>query len=216
MLSRIFGKRAETTVSLKEELAALERRASAAAQGYETQFLIRAGDLCAESGEQVKALEYYGRAIDAYLESGRFNAAEAVCQKVLRIAPMAVRARCTLAWLQIGGGHVQDAIRAIDAYVSASGSDEQEELAARQLSLMAEASISEELREHVGGHLLNLDPQLAELVFRGLYEVRNGLADPPAADEHVLWERMLRAALMGPEQMRADEEFAAALTQGAA
>jgi tetratricopeptide (TPR) repeat protein len=219
MFNGLFRKRAsaQASGSLREELAALERRASAAAQGYETQFLIRAGDLCSEAGEGERAMGYYGRAIDAYLESGRFNAAEAVCQKLLRISPRAVRARCTLAWLHIGSGNLQDAIGAVEAYVAASAPGEQEELAARQLVMMAEATSNLELREQLGGHLLDLgELKGADAVFGGVFQVRNGLAEPPATDEHILWERMLRASLMGPEQLRADEEFAAALTQGAA
>src|SRR5690606_16963117 len=86
---------------LEQELGSLERQAAAASPGYETQFLNRAGNLCVEAGQPDRALGYYGRAIDAYLESGRYAAAEVLCGKLLRIAPDAVRVRCTLAWLAL-------------------------------------------------------------------------------------------------------------------
>ena len=89
---------------LERELQLLEDQVKRASPGYETQFLNRAGKLCVDAGEPARALGYYGRAIDVYLESGRFNAAEVLCKTVLQIAPDAVRARCTLAWLSIGKG----------------------------------------------------------------------------------------------------------------
>jgi hypothetical protein len=91
--------------SLTRELQSLERQAREASPGYETQFLNRAANLCQEAGHVDRALIYYGRAIDAYLESGRFSAAEVVCRKILKMAPATVRARCTLSWLAIGKGH---------------------------------------------------------------------------------------------------------------
>ena len=104
-MSHLFrGKRRDAGNPLEAELQELERQVTAASPGYETQFLNRAGNLCVEAHQPARALGYYGRAIDAYLESGRFGAAEVLCRKVLQIAPQAVRARCTLAWLTLGKG----------------------------------------------------------------------------------------------------------------
>lgn len=209
---RLFRRtQAETPRNLDQELAELERRATSAATGYETQFLIRAGDLCVDAAKRERALEYYGRAIDGYLESGRFSAAEAVCQKLLRLAPGAVRARCTLAWLCIGSGHLADAQREIASYVHAAADSLVGEYAAQQLRMMASATTALALREAIGEHLMDLgDHTGADEVFGEVFRIHNGLDVAPEQDAHVLWERMLRAALMGPEQMREQEEFEAA------
>ena len=89
MTSLFRGRGGDGPRRLHRELAALEEQARTASPGYETQFLNRAGNLCVESGQPERALAYYGRAIDAYLESGRFSAAEVLCRKVLQIAPNA-------------------------------------------------------------------------------------------------------------------------------
>ena len=78
---------------LDKRLQSLEQQADIALPGFDAQFFNRAGDLCVESGDRPRALHYYGRAIDAYLRAGRYNAGGAVCRKLLRVSPGAVRAR---------------------------------------------------------------------------------------------------------------------------
>lgn len=210
-MSQIFKGRTDGEQSLEHELQALERQARNASPGYETQFLNRAGNLCAESGHPGRALEYYGRAIDAYMESGRFSAAEVLCTKVLRLSPHAVRTRCTLAWLAIGKGYRAGTDQEIAEYVRAARRAGTEELAAKQIRLMAEAATNLDLRELLGEHLMDLGHfEDAERVLAGVYEERNGLRSPPAQDEGKLWSKLLRAALMGPAELnqnaRAEEE----------
>lgn len=188
---------------LERQLANLEIQASEASSGYETQFLNRAGNLCVEAGQPGRALGFYGRAIDAYLESGRFNAAEVLCRKVLEIAPQAVRARCTLAWLALGKGHQGTTRGSIAEYVQASQRAGQQSLAARQLMMMAEATSSVDLREEIADHLLRLDATAeADHVHGLVYQERNGLRPPMVPDEGKLWGKLLRAALMGPQELR--------------
>src|SRR5690606_22402582 len=122
MLSLFFGggrQRAEQTVTLATELEELERQAREASPGYDAQLYNRAAELCLNAGDRVSALKYLGRAIDAYLDTGRFNAAAVLCQKVLRISPEAVRARSTLTWLALGQEDVEGAERALADYVAA-------------------------------------------------------------------------------------------------
>lgn len=193
----------ELPPALEQELRLLERQAKEASPGYETQFLNRAGNLCVEAGHPQRALSFYGRAIDAYLESGRFSAAEVVCKKLLRMAPDAVRARCTLAWLAIGKGYRSGTDEEIADYVRAAEKAHREGLATKQLRMMAEAAVNTELRELIAEHLLELgDAEGADRVFHAIYAERNGLRPPPVADEGKLWGRLLRAALMGPEELK--------------
>ena len=190
--------REPTEPGLEARLQSLEQQAEIALPGFDAQFFNRAGDLCVEAGEERRALGYYGRAIDAYLRAGRYNASGAVCRKLLRISPGAVRARCTLAWLSIGKGLLGDAQHEIDEYVEASVAAGDADLARRHLKMSAEATRNRELRSRLADHLHTLgDTEAAERV-RG--------SDPdteaPAEEPEALWSRVLRAALMGPEDLR--------------
>lgn len=194
---------AESNPKLERELAALESQTRTASPGYETQFLNRAGNLCVEARMPRRALGYFGRAIDAYLESGRFSAAEVLCRKVLRIAPEAVRARCTLAWLAIGRNAPKETEEEITRYVEAAQRAGKEELATRQLVMMAEATPSVGLRERLAEHLFDLGSDAdADRVLGMVFAERNGLRPAPVPDEGALWASLLRAALMGPQELR--------------
>lgn len=204
-MSQLFRGRgdAESNQKLERELASLEEQTRTASSGYETQFLNRAGNLCVEAGMPQRALSYFGRAIDAYLESGRFSAAEVLCRKMLRIAPEAVRARCTLAWLAIGKGIRAETEEEISDYVRAAQRAGKEGLAARQLVMMAEAATRVELRERLAEHLLEIGAEAdANRVLGVVFAERNGLRAPSPQDEGKLWAKLLRAALMGPQELR--------------
>lgn len=203
-MSNIFrGRGADGAGRLEKDLAELESQAKTASPGYETQYLNRAGNLCVEAGQAARALGFYGRAIDAYLESGRFSAAEVLCRKVLQIAPQAVRARCTLAWLALGKGFQESTRSEITDYVHAAERAGQQDFAAKQLMMMAEAAIDVDLRQEIAEHLLQLDEaEKADRVFGLVFEERNGLRPEPIADEGKLWAKLLRAALMGPRELQ--------------
>ncbi len=192
------------SASLTKELQSLERQAREASPGYETQFLNRAANLCQEAGHIDRALVYYGRAVDAYLESGRFSAAEVVCRKILKMAPQTVRARCTLSWLAIGKGHRTGTDEQVTAYVEAARFAGREPLAAKQIRMMAEAAPGVELRELLARHLLDLgDAEGADATFGRVFAEANGLRSAPVEDQAKLWAKMLRGALMGPEELKA-------------
>ena len=183
---------------LDKQLRALEQQAEIALPGFDAQFFNRAGDLCVEGQDRDRALAYYGRAIDAYLRAGRYNAAGAVCRKLLRISPGSVRARCTLAWLSIGKGLLGDAQWEVDEYVDAAVAAGQSDLAARQLRMMADATYDPELRALLTDHLAKLGD--ADAAVPEPPEGQTAREEPEA-----LWSRVLRAALMGPEDLRAGE-----------
>lgn len=202
VLSRLFRSGNKRETQLEKELARLEEQTQSASSGYETQFLNRAGALCVDAGQPARALGYYGRAIDVYLETGRFSAAEVLCRRVLEITPQAVRARCTLAWLELGKGFATTAADEIREYVQAAERAGQEKFATKQLMMMAEAASDDSLREGIAHHLLRLDAtEKAEQLFARLYQERNGLRAPPAPDQGSLWTKLLRAALMGPKEL---------------
>ncbi|MFP4623720.1 MAG: hypothetical protein ACLFRX_06025 [Gemmatimonadota bacterium] len=179
---------------LDQRLRSLEQQAEIALPGFDAQFFNRAGDLCVEARDRARAPGYYGRAIDAYLRAGRYNAAGAVCRKLLRISPGAVRARCTLAWLSIGKGLLSDAEWEVDEYVQTAVDAGQVDLARKQIRMMAEATYNPDLRALLADHLRKLgDPE-------GPVRATTNPEHPEEPD--ALWSRVLRAALMGPEDLR--------------
>lgn len=188
----------EPEPGLEKRLKSLEQQAEVALPGFDAQFFNRAGDLCVEAQDRRRALGYYGRAIDAYLRAGRYNAASAVCRKLLRISPGAVRARCTLAWLSIGKGLLSDAQSEVDEYVQAAVDAGQADLALQQVRMMADATFNPELRALLADHLNKLgDSEAAERVM-----APGAMDNHPREEAEALWSRVLRAALMGPDDMR--------------
>lgn len=183
--------------SLDKQLESLEQQAGIALPGFDAPFFNRAGDVCVEAQDRRRALTYYGRAIDAYLRAGRYNAAGAVCRKLLRVSPGSVRARCTLAWLSIGKGLLGDAEWEIDEYVRAALAAQQGDLARSQLRMMIEATHDPELRSLLADHLRNLGDPAADAA-----ETATPADEPAGEEAEALWSRVLRAALMGPEDLR--------------
>jgi hypothetical protein len=204
-MSQLFrGRSNEKAGKLDKELAALESQVKGASPGYETQFLNRAGNLCVEADQPERALGYYGRAIDAYMESGRFSAAEVLCRKMVQIAPQAVRPRCTLAWLALGkGAAAEGTVAAIEDYVSAAEKGGQIVFAAKQLFMMAEATSDPELRQQLAAFLIQLDaPDKAERVNAMVFKARNSPQTVGPTNEGKLWAKLLRAAMMGPKELQ--------------
>jgi hypothetical protein len=200
MFRSILG-RSGPQPDLERQLRAIEREAGEAHPGFDAPLFNRGGDLCLEANQRSRAMEYYGRAIDAYLRAGRFDAAGGVCRKLLRISPKAVRSHCTLAWLAIGKGLLGDAPREIAGYVDAARRARQEKLAAKQLRMMSEVAFDPEMRQLLADHLRELgDDGGAQAVVEGLAD---GVGVPPTAeDREELWAKVLRAALMGPDELK--------------
>lgn len=196
-------KRPDADAELDGQLRQLEQEAQHALPGFGAHFLNRAGDLCLQAGKLDRGLGYLGEAIDMYLRAGRWDAAGAVCRKLLRLSPGAVRARCTLAWLAIGkrlGGDAQAQIR---DYVQAvhRGGARTMELARKQLALMAEAVSDEGVLELIGAELSRLgDNEGATKVALRLEQLQQAPGGSERDDEHT-WATVLRAALLGPQQL---------------
>ena len=125
-----------------------------------------AGDLCYDDGQRERALLYWDAAIDLYLASGRFAASAAICEKLVRLNPDIVRARCTLAWLAIARGLDDDAARRVEEYGEAATRLERPTVAQRQLRAMAEETDSESMLEAIAHALLKLgDAVSADRIF---------------------------------------------------
>ena len=162
-----------------------------------------AGDLCKEAGHFDRALSYYGLAIDAYLKAERWDPAAAICRKILRISPMAVRARCTLAWLAIGQGMAGEAQAQLRGYVAAAMSAGRDALAVAQLRRMGEAALNPAIRQSVAELLLDLGAdRAADYLFGTVYRERN-IGTRSGVSPDMVWSTVRRGALMGPRELAA-------------
>lgn len=193
------GKRVDRKLS--DQLHDLERRAeSAHGPGGAATYLNQAGDLCLIAGRHREALEYYGRAIDVHVQADRFDAAGAVCRKVIRTEPSVIRARCTLAWLALGSGHEADARDHTQLYLRQAEYSGREMLALMQVRRMAAVAESEDLRFFLGEVLLDLgDESAADDLFGTVFRERNRLRQPLSIDPEERWTVARKAALQGPK-----------------
>ena len=185
---------------MEAELSALEEKAETVrVPGADAPFYNAAGDLCSEAKDEIRALEYYGKAVDAYLRAERWEAAAAMCRKILRSQPGAVRARCTLSWLAIGKGFVADAQTQVTDYAEAAYRFGREMLAASQLRRMGELAVNPTVRVTVAEQLLTLGAdRAADSLFGAvLRELNFGRR----RGNEVNWSLVRRAALLGPRDL---------------
>lgn len=188
---------------ISRRLEKLEESASRATNGYETQHLLRAGELCATSGDRERALRYYGRALDRYLMTGRLTAAEVLCRRMTTVAPRAVRVRGTQMWLVAARGSRSEIRVAVNEYVRAGIAVGQEKLVALQLNLLAAAS-SPEVREIAAKALLDLGAsEESEHWLTMVYDQSREGVQPVHSLADPEWEeRMLEAVLLAPQEAR--------------
>lgn len=190
---------------LEAELAALERKAEdVRVPGADAPFYNAAGDLCVVHNDEGRALEYFGKAVDSYLNAERWEAAAAMCRKILRTDPHAVRARCTLSWLAIGKGFDAEAQNQVSEYAHAAYQAGRETLAANQLRRMGEVAASGRVREALAEQLLALGTpgadRAADHLFGSVYREQNfGRRRNDNTDAN--WSLIRRAALMGPRDL---------------
>jgi hypothetical protein len=185
---------------LAEQLEDLEYKAGHAhGPGGAATYWNQAGDLCLGVGRVIDGLGYFGRAIDTHVQADRFDAAAAVCRKVIRSEPSVVRARCTLTWLALGSGHEADACQHASLYIRAAEHAGRDTLALLQLHRMATIAVTPELRMFFGEALLDLgDGAGADSVFGSIFRERNALAAPVAVPAEERWTKARIAALQDP------------------
>ena len=175
--------------ALEAGLTAIEASLENAAPRTRGILLKRAGDLCASMGEGRRALVWYGRAVDQYLELRDTAAAGLICRMILHVHPDAVRARCTLCWIDIAAGRHEQAARRIWEYAEAAGKAEQQQIAAQQLGAMFDAAGEGPLRERIVFALL----RLGEGEHAGRLSQRHDPAAgaQPGADA-LMWSQMMQ------------------------
>jgi tetratricopeptide (TPR) repeat protein len=146
-----------TSMDLDSILPRMERRADTSLFPTErARILNLAGDLCFDAGQRERALSYFDQAIDIYLALGMYASVAAVCQKLVRLSPRIVRARCTLAWMAIARGQPYEARERIVEYATAAKPQEDHRLARGHLRMMAEVADSPEVLHAVSEALLLL------------------------------------------------------------
>lgn len=197
----MFFSRGRLDRRLIDQLDDLERKAEHAhGPGGAATYLNQAGDLCLNAGRVADALGYYGKAIDTHVQADRFDAAGAVCRKVIRTHPAVVRARCTLAWLALGSGREADAREHAHHYLSAADHAGREMLALLQVRRMVTIAESEELRLYLGEALIDLgDESTADHLIGRVLRERNALDTPIHIDAEERWGTARRAVLQGPK-----------------
>jgi tetratricopeptide (TPR) repeat protein len=215
MLKDLFElfKGASPKGQLDVELADLDRQAASATPDFAALIYNRAGDMCVRANDARRALRYYGRAIDAFLEVGYYDSAAALCRRVIEISPNVVRARATLAFLSLGeglqylpfqGSVEENARRSILDYLSAARKGGVEDLVGRRLKLMADVTDNQHVRELIGEFLLEVgEPQAADEVLGSVYAERNRLREPPSEDQRRRWARALRTSVVGAPDRQA-------------
>ncbi|MGD8869840.1 MAG: hypothetical protein PVI01_19625 [Gemmatimonadales bacterium] len=182
-------------IMASEDLDRIEGELARLGRGADTSRLLnRAGDLYLARGDRQKALKRYGDAIDAFLQSGEYDSAMAVCRKIIRVVPEVIRTRRTLAWLCLGKGFFEIAREHIDAYVVASIEAGLEPLALQQLMLMAQFVDRDDFRHFLADRISQLGDQTAA------ERVREGKAKDGV--KAAGWSAVVFAAMLTPEELR--------------
>ena len=187
---------------LDRKLQAIDAAAASASDCACGRLFNRAGDLCVAAGAVHRALVYYGRAVDAYLEAGYTGPAAAMCRKILRNSPEAVRAHCTLACLAAHGHHLDEVESEVRSFVAASRRTRTERLTIPRLRLLADAVRDPEVKRYLAAQLAELGDELGgRRVLAALDVARAEEVLPFARAEPVEWEMLVRAAAADPDDL---------------
>ncbi|MGH7467063.1 MAG: hypothetical protein ACRENP_03660 [Longimicrobiales bacterium] len=151
-----------------------------------------AGDICFDGGARERALVYFGRAIDVHLAAEQIDAAVAVCRKIVRLTPEVVRARCTLAWMALGQGLIEEARMRIADYARAAASAGQEQTASRHLRLMTDVAVNQDVLQCLAEALLEIGDDVgANRAFGAAMGHRENTSNT-TMDPAVRWSTVLR------------------------
>lgn len=121
----------------KRHLKELAAEAERASPGARWAVFNRLGDAYLKAGDRLRALRYFGKAIDALLEDDQPEPARAVAKKVIRLHPEAIRTLCTLTWLDLASMKIPVAIESLNEYARVTKGGNQERLACGQVLEMA-------------------------------------------------------------------------------
>lgn len=194
---------------LEAMLRNLEVQAESPALDFRAALYGRAGDLCWTHADPTRALQYWGRAVDAYLGVGYYDAAATLCRKIIDHVPGVVRTRCTLAFLLLGDGLpylpqpriTGEAADELDRYVAAARASGAEEIAIRRLRMMSEVTGLPDVRRHIADLLFGLgDTDAAAELFYEQFEEQAQLVEASpnrAQEQRERWAEVLRVTIMG-------------------
>ena len=138
---------------LLAQLRKLEEEISQTSETTQARLYNQAGDIHAQLGQNADALGSYGKAINGYIEAGQVSIANALCTKMVRRYPAVVRAHFTLACMALHQGLAAEALRALDAYVSAAQATNTQPIAIPRLRFLARGVPNPLLREAIAGLL---------------------------------------------------------------
>ena len=200
-LSRLFGAGGSGAGAKDVEgaLSRLEDEDASAAAGYVGTSFNKAGDLALKDGQADRAVGYYGRAIDAFLEDAQREAARGVANKIIRVRPSAIRTMCTLTWLDLAARHQATALLHLRDYVAAAKEAAQNARAATQIFEMAKVAPEPEFVDAVADSPDSLDFSRRAQEVRGW--ARDGSPDV-LEDPDELSEACLRAAVRSNDRDR--------------
>lgn len=141
---------------VNRHLITIEERAKKAPIGTDAYLFNEAGDLCVAADREFDARRYFGRSIDSFLDSGRFDTACAIARKILRHYPDVVRARCTIAWIAIGRGIRPEMAQALREYAGAARECGMDRPLVRELGWMADVVGDRDVLFEIGEWLLDV------------------------------------------------------------
>lgn len=202
------GARPVRDTELTRHLEYLEDKAARASYGMDAYIFNEAGDLCVAVDREFEARRYFGRAIDGFLDSGRFDVAHAIARKILRLYPEVVRARCTLAWISIGKGIRPVMAKSLRDYASAARELGMERPLVRELGWMADIVSDKDMLLEMGEWLLDSGASAeADRVFGRAFWApdTSPVADSPWA---YIVDYAKRDAWLNEDQKRIGEEGA--------
>jgi tetratricopeptide (TPR) repeat protein len=186
---------------LEKRLSELEAQANKASPGTRWVLFNRAGDACLKAGDRLRALQYFGRAIDTLLEDDQPEPARAVAKKVIRLHPEAIRTLCTLTWLDLASQKAESAIQSLAEYVGVAKEGGGEKMACGHIREMARLVADRTFLEAAGQALEDLGcPEDADQVRE--WSSSGGSPDVPSeTDER--YRLCMKAAIGSNAKMKA-------------
>jgi hypothetical protein len=180
-----------------KELAAEAERASA---GTRWAVFNRLGDAYLKTGDRLRALRFFGEAIDALLEDDQPEPARAVAKKVVRLHPEAIRTLCTLTWLDLASKRTGAAVSSLHDYVEVAKEGKRERLACGQVLEMARL-VSDRVFLEEAAKALDLLGCTADATQVREWASQGGSPDAPKAPKE-LYVLCLKAAIGSNKKMK--------------
>jgi hypothetical protein len=191
---------------LERQLKELEEQAEKAPLASRGPLLNRAGDMCLKAGDRLRALRYFGEAIDTLLSDEQPEPARGVAKKIIRIHPEAIRTLCTLTWLDLAARQTAASILDLRLYVEAARRGGQEALTSAQILDMVRYSDQVDFLKEAAEALEELGASQEATQVRGWVSL-GGAPDAPE-DPQELSAICFKAAMGSNARRRAEGALA--------